>query len=101
MPTSPKAVKGFSGGGRVHRPVGTDDYEVRKVAQYADGRLVHVDRDHPLPGPVELGSEPVPSWTELEDAEDVHVEETSAEFFERRWQEALTGFIGQCRPSET
>ncbi|MEW1910943.1 hypothetical protein AB0442_21225 [Kitasatospora sp. NPDC085895] len=101
MPTPPKAVEGFSGGGRVHRPVGTDGYEVRKVAQYVDGRLVRVDRDHPLQGPVELGSEPVPSWTELEDAEDVHVEETSAEFFERRWQEALTGFIGQCRPSGT
>ncbi|MGW4197052.1 DUF6881 domain-containing protein [Streptomyces sp. NPDC005004] len=81
--------------------IGTDGYEVRKVAQYMDGRLVRVDRDHPLQGPVELSSERVPSWTELEDAEGLHVEETSAEFFERRWHEALTGFIGQCRPSGT
>lgn len=79
--------------------IGTDGYEVRKVAQYMDGRLVRVDRDHPLQGTVELSSKRVPSWTELEDAEDLHVEETSAEFFERRWQESLTGFIGQCRPS--
>ncbi|GAA1113062.1 hypothetical protein [Kitasatospora arboriphila] len=31
--------------------VGADGYEVRKVAQYVDGRLVRVDRDHPLQGP--------------------------------------------------
>ncbi|MFJ3337638.1 DUF6881 domain-containing protein [Streptomyces sp. NPDC086766] len=74
--------------------IGTDGYELRKVAQYMDGRLVCVDRDHQRRGEVELGSERVPSWTELEADEDLHVEETSAEFFERRWKEGHTGFIG-------
>ncbi|MET7380230.1 hypothetical protein ABZT08_15665 [Streptomyces sp. NPDC005526] len=74
--------------------IGTDGYELRKVAQYMDGRLICVDRDHQRRGGVELGSERVPSWTELEADEDLHVEETSAEFFERRWKEGLTGFIG-------
>ncbi|MGW4897679.1 DUF6881 domain-containing protein [Kitasatospora sp. NPDC004240] len=74
--------------------IGADGYESRKVAQYMDGRLVAVDREHRVRGGVELGSERVPSWTELEGAGDLHVEETSAEFFERRWQEGLAGFIG-------
>lgn len=74
--------------------IGTDGYELRKVAQYMDGRLVCVDRDHQLRGGVKLGSERVPSWTELEADDDLHVEETSAEFFDRRWKEGLTGFIG-------
>ncbi|MEU1176626.1 hypothetical protein ABZ464_03075 [Streptomyces sp. NPDC005820] len=74
--------------------IGRDGYELRKVAQHMDGRLVCVDRDHRVRGGVELGTERVPSWTELEADDDLHVEETSAEFFERRWQEGLTGFIG-------
>lgn len=75
--------------------IGTEGYELRKVAQYMDGRLVCVDREHPRRAGVQLGSNRVPSWTELKADDDLHVEETSAEFFERRWKEGITGFIGQ------
>jgi hypothetical protein len=74
--------------------IGADGYELRKVAQYVDGRLVCVDREHQMRGGVALNSERVPSWTELEANNDLHVEETSAEFFERRWKEGFAGFIG-------
>ncbi|MBV2156685.1 hypothetical protein [Kitasatospora sp. SUK 42] len=74
--------------------IGADGHELRKVAQYMDGRLVRADRECEVRGGVELSSERIPSLAELEGNDDLHVEETSAEFFERRWQEGITGYIG-------
>ncbi|MFI6151616.1 DUF6881 domain-containing protein [Kitasatospora sp. NPDC051170] len=73
--------------------IGADGYESRKVAQYMDGRLVCVDREHRTRDGVTLSSERVPSWTEFEANNDLHAEEASTEFFESRWQQGLTGSI--------
>ncbi|MGW3247617.1 DUF6881 domain-containing protein [Streptomyces sp. NPDC001070] len=74
--------------------VGVDGYELRKVAQYMDGRLVCVDREHRKRGGVELSSEPVPSWPELEKNKDLRIEEVPAEFCEQRWKQGLTASSG-------
>ncbi|MER6299832.1 hypothetical protein ABT247_09685 [Kitasatospora sp. NPDC001539] len=74
--------------------IGTDGHELRKVAQYMDGRLIRVDRECQVQGEVKLSSERVPSLAELQGNDNLHVEETSAEFFEQRWQEGSRGFIG-------
>ncbi len=79
--------------------IGTDGHELRKVAQYMDGSLVRVDRAHPVSGGVHLAPDRLPPWPELEADPDRHVEETSAEFFERRWEEGLTGFVGRGAPA--
>ncbi|MQY14406.1 hypothetical protein SRB5_45730 [Streptomyces sp. RB5] len=73
--------------------IGPAGYELRKVAQYIDGRLVCVDQNNRVRCGVILSPDPVPSWEELSNNPDMQAEETSEEFFEKRWEEGLEGFI--------
>lgn len=65
----------------------TDHWEVRKVDEFADGRLVWADSDHES-GDTRLSTVPMPSIAEIAGDPQFSVEVIDEADFERVWQRA-------------
>lgn len=65
----------------------TDQWEVRKVDEFADGRLVWADNEHEA-GSTRLGTAPVPPIEEIADDPQFVAELIDESDFERVWARA-------------
>ncbi|MGW0074357.1 DUF6881 domain-containing protein [Streptomyces cellulosae] len=64
--------------------IDADGYEVRKVEQFADGRLGYADSATSTGG-TELGEVPIPSVSEIAEQSEFTPEKITANAFEKRW----------------
>lgn len=72
---------------RIYEELSDERYELRKVEEFADGRLIRSDRINPDLA-TSLSWEPVPATGEIAAQEEFTVEPLTAEAFESVWTRA-------------
>jgi hypothetical protein len=72
----------------IYIEMNADRLEVRKVEEYADGRLDYADKDHET-GSTGHGFEPIPSFEKINADPEFDLVEITKDEFDVIWQRAL------------